>query len=123
MKRDESTLMDQRGASLLEVLLATMIISLSLVGLMATGGVAVRQLHVARSDMQLWSAVQYQVETLMKAGYDSLTTDSSVVQGYPMRWAVSGTDPLKVLFVVESDNRAEQVVEDTIVLYLTDPNK
>ncbi len=123
MKRDGSILTDQRGASLLEVLLAVMIISVSLVGLMATGGVAVRQLHVARADMQLWSAVQYQVETLMKAGYDSLTTDSSVVQGHPMRWTVSGTDPMKVLFVVESETRAQQVVEDTIVLYLTDPHE
>ncbi len=120
---DKSILTDERGASLLEVLLAVMIISLSLVGLMATGGLAVRQLHVARADMQLWSAVQYQVESLMKAGYDSLATDSSVVHGYPMRWTVSGTDPMKVLFVVESENRAQQVVEDTIVLYLTDPNE
>ncbi len=120
---DKSILTDERGASLLEVLLAVMIISLSLVGLMATGGVAVRQLHVARADMQLWSAVQYQVESLMKAGYDSLATDSSVVHGYPMRWTVSGTDPMKVLFVVESETRAQQVVEDTIVLYLTDPNE
>ena len=123
MMRDKSILTDERGASLLEVLLAVMIISLSLVGLMATGGVAVRQLHVARADMQLWSAVQYQVESLMKAGYDSLATDSSVVHGYPMRWTVSGTDPMKVLFVVESETRAQQVVEDTIVLYLTDPNE
>ena len=40
-----------------------------------------------------------------------------------MRWTVSGTDPMKVLFVVESETRAQQVVEDTIVLYLTDPNE
>lgn len=110
-----------RGISLLEVLLAVTLLSLVLLGLIAASGVAVRQLQEARTDTHLWSAVQRQLESLVMAGYDSLTADSAVVDGYSMHWTVTGVDPKKLLFRVESTPPFGAAEEDTVVLYLTDP--
>ena len=108
--------------SLIEVLVAVTILSVTLVSLMAASGVALRQLHAARSDTRLWSAVQHQMETLMKAGHDSVSTDSATVDGVPMHWTVTGTNPKKILLTVEGMNGAGQLAEDTVVLYLADPS-
>ncbi|NIS01065.1 MAG: hypothetical protein GWN99_08355, partial [Gemmatimonadetes bacterium] len=63
-----------------------------------------------------------QVETLVAAGYDSVSTDSGTVQGYSMSWTVSGDDPKQILLVVHRENFRGQMVSDTVVTYLANPN-
>ncbi len=113
---------DERGVSLVELLVAVMILAVALLGLAAAGGVAAQQLHTARTDMHRWVAAQQQIEELVRMGYDSVTTASAVVQGYPMSWTVTGTNPKKVIFTVERTNLSYQTVQDTTVLYFADPN-
>ncbi len=113
---------DERGVSLIELMVAVMILSVALLGLAAAAGVAAQQLHVGRADMHRWAAAQQQLEELVRMGYDSVATDSSVVQGYPMSWTVTGTNPKKVIFTLERTNLSYQTVQDTTVLYFADPN-
>jgi Tfp pilus assembly protein PilV len=120
MKLDR--LREIRGVSLIEIMVGVTILTFALLSLASAGGVAVQQLHLARADMHRWAALQEQIETLSRVGYDSVKTDSSVVQGYPMRWIVNGANPKKVVFLLERTNLSSQVVEDTLVLYFADPN-
>ncbi len=113
---------DERGVSLVELLVAVMILSVALLGLAGAGGVAAQQLHIGRKDMTRWTAAQQQIEELVRTGYDSIATGSSVVQGYPMNWTVTGTNPKKVIFTLERTNLSYQTVKDTTVLYFADPN-
>ena len=113
---------DERGVSLVELLVAVMILSVALLGLAAASGAALQQLHIARTDMHHWAAAQQQIEELVRMGYESVATNSSVVQGYPMSWTVSGTNPKKVIFTLERTNLSYQTVQDTTVLYFADPN-
>ena len=113
---------DERGVSLVELMVAVMILAVALLGLAGAGGVAAQQLQIGRKDMTRWTAAQQQIEELVRTGYDSVTTGSSVVQGYPMTWTVTGTNPKKILFTVQRTNNSDQVVLDTTVLYFADPN-
>ena len=122
MKRLLARLPDERGLSLVEVLVGIIILSVSLLGLAAAGGVAARQVRAGRADMHLWVAMQEQIEDLMRVGYDSVATNSAVVQGYPMNWTVTGTDPKRIDFVVQRTNGSGAAVEDTVILFLADPN-
>ncbi len=113
---------DERGVSLVELMVAVVILSVALLGLAAAAGVAAQQLHIGRADMHHWAATQQQIEELVRMGYDSVATNSSVVQGYPMTWTVTGTNPKKVIFTLERTNLSAQTVQDTTVLYFADPN-
>ncbi len=115
-------LREERGVSLVELMVAVVILAVALLGLAGAGGVAAQQLRIGRTDMHRWAAVQQQMEELVRMGYDSVTTGAAVVQGYPMSWTVSGTNPKKVLFSVERTNLSDQLVKDTTVLYFADPN-
>lgn len=112
---------EDSGISLLELLVAITILSLAVLSLVAAGGVAARQLYIARSDMQVWSATQHQAETLKMSGYDGVTSDSATVQGFPMWWEVTGTNPKEVRLRVQLRDAFGDPVEDTLVLFLADP--
>ena len=115
-------LSDERGISLVELIVGMMILSVSLLGLSAAGGVAARQVHAGRADMQLWAAVQEQVEDLMRLGYESVTSGTGTVQGFPMEWTVTGTTPKRVDLVVQRTNLSGSTVADTLNLYMANPN-
>ena len=115
-------LSDRRGVSLVEILIGVIILTVALLGLAAAGGVAARQVYTGRLDMARWAAVQQQLESLVAEGYDNVQTDSAVVQGYPMRWTVSGTNPKQIMLIMERENYVGQMVEDTFITYLADPN-
>ncbi len=113
---------DERGMSLVEVLVGVIILSTALLSLVGAGGIAARHLYLSRTDMHRWAALQEQVELLRELGYDGVTTDSAVVQGYPLSWTVAGTDPKKVILLLERTNLSAQAVTDTLVLYFADPS-
>jgi len=112
---------ERRGVSLVEILIGVVILTVALLGLAAAGGVAAQQVYRGRQDMHRWVALQQQLETLMATGYDSLSAGSATVQGYPMSWSVSGTDPKQITLVMERENFAGLTVEDTVTTYLANP--
>ncbi len=113
---------DKRGVSLVELLIGMVILAGVLLSLAAAGTLALHQTSRGRADMQLWAAVQRQVDSLFGARWDSLTTGSGTVQGYPMTWTVSGTNPKRIDLDVERLNwTSHQMVRDTLVFYVADP--
>ena len=115
-----STLHDTTGISMIEVLVALIIFSITILGLTSAGIVAGGQLNMGRADIQLWTAVHYQMDQLTAEGYDSVTAGSATVQGYPMTWTIQGTTPKKILLVVDAKDSRGQVKPDTIVTYIAD---
>ncbi len=111
---------DASGISMIEVLVALVIFSVTVLGLTSAGAIAGGQLRMGRRDIQLWTAVHYQLDWLTAQGYDSVAAGSATVQGYPMSWTVEGTNPKKIILVVDAKKSNGQVVPDTIVTYLAD---
>jgi hypothetical protein len=104
--------------ALVEVIVGIMVLATLLLSLAAASGLAARQLYYSRRDMDLWSALQAQAESLQWRGYGNIVDGSGTRQGHPMTWAVAGTDPQVVTIVASWTNRAGQSVADTLVLVL-----
>jgi prepilin-type N-terminal cleavage/methylation domain-containing protein len=115
-------LKEEKGVSLIEVLIGVVILAIALLGLAAAGGVAARQVYNGRLDMARWAAIQEQIESLVAVGYDSISGGSGTVQGYPMTWTVTGTDPKEIMLVITRENYAKQTVQDTLITYMANPN-
>ncbi len=111
---------DAHGFSLLEVLVSVLLFSFVILGLTAAGIIAGAQLRRSGADIGAATAVYYQLEKLTAEGYDSVSAGSATVQGYPMSWDVLGTDPKRVVLVVQFDNGKGVVRPDTFVTYLAD---
>ncbi len=79
---------DSSGISLIEVLVALLIFSSTVLGLTAMGMVAGKQLLTSRNDMRVWTAVHYQMDKLTAMGYDGLTAGAETVQGSSMSWEI-----------------------------------
>jgi Tfp pilus assembly protein PilV len=112
----------REGVTLVEILIGVIILSVALLGLAAAGGVAARQVYMGRVDMGRWAALQQQLESLVATGYDNVADGSGTIQGYPMGWTVTGTNPKQVTLVMTRDNFRGLTVQDTLVTYLADPN-
>jgi prepilin-type N-terminal cleavage/methylation domain-containing protein len=113
---------DRRGFSLVELIVAITVLSVALVGLSGALILTYRNVHSGRVDINAWAAAQTQAETLLADGHQNVSSGSDVVQGFPMRWTVSGTDTKKVLLEVDWPNRGGTLVTDTIVLYIPQPS-
>ena len=115
-------LTDERGLRLVEILVALTIMAGALMSLAGAGALAARHLNSGRTDVNAWAAAQSQAEDLMARGFDTISSGSSTVHGYPMQWTVSGTNPKKVLLEMDWTNGRGSVVKDTVVLYLAEPD-
>lgn len=114
---------DERGVSVVEIVIGILILSAVLLSLAASGTLAFQQTYRGRTDMQLWAAVQRQVDSLFGAHWDGLATGSDTVQGYPMTWTVSGTNPKRIDLEVERLNlTTHHAVRDTLIFYVANPN-
>lgn len=111
----------RRGLSLVEVMIAVVILAIAVLGLAGAAGWAAAQLHRSRLDLNAWAVLQAQVDSLSSVDYDKLADGSTVVSGYPLEWSVSGTNPKKLVLEVQSNLRG-QVRSDTLVLYFSDPD-
>jgi prepilin-type N-terminal cleavage/methylation domain-containing protein len=112
----------QAGFSLVEMLIAIVLFSFAAVSVASMGLMAAKLQRVGRSDDQMWHAVHYQLESLTSMAYDSVTSGSAVVRGYPMSWTVTGTDPKAIILDVETRHISGNTVHDTIVTYLDPGN-
>ncbi len=109
---------DERGASLIEVMVAMVMLTSALLALSGAAGLALRSTNQGRQDLQLWTAVQWTADSLFAAGAGNVTNGSDVVQGRNVSWMVSGADPLRIELLVDRLDRTAQTVQDTVLLYL-----
>lgn len=106
------------GFTLVEVMVALVILATALLSLAAAAGLAVRQLYYSQTDTEWWTAVQLQLEELSSQGFQNVADGSATVEGYPMSWTVSGPDPKTVTVEVTRTRRNGQVVVDTLLLIM-----
>ncbi len=59
------------------------------------------------------------METLIARGYDQISSDSGNVEGYDMRWNVTGEDPKRIELITSRVNHAGQSVEDTVHVFVS----
>ena len=110
----------QKGFTLIEVVMALLIFSFMMGGLMSAGLLASNQLRVGQNDVKVWKAATYQLEKLIAEGYDSVSSGSDTVQGYGTAWTVTGTDPKKILLVIDRKTLSGDIMPDSFVTYLAD---
>lgn len=108
---------NERGISLVEVLVTIVILAGALLSLAAASGHAARQLYHSRTDMNYWAAVQATADSISSVGYLNLSNGSATAGGYPMNWSVSGTDPKTVVLRMQRTSRTGQVIRDSLVMY------
>ncbi len=111
---------DERGASLIEVMVGMVMLASALLALASAAGLALRTTARAGEDVQLWAAVQWTADSLVSMGAGNVADGSGVVQGRTVSWTVSGTDPQRIDLVADRRRMTDLViVKDTLVLYLT----
>ena len=110
--------MGREGISLVEVLVALILLSVILSGLAMAGALAATDLRAGRAQLRVWAAAQEQMEQLTELGSSAVTSGSDTVQGYFMSWTVSGADPAKLALIVEWEGAFGDPTADTLVTYL-----
>ena len=110
----------RQGFTLVEVIIVLLIFSIVMGGLVSAGVVANSQLKVGQNDVRVWKAASYQMEKLIAEGYDSVDSGSDTVQGYPTVWTVTGTQPKKIILVIDRETLSGSVRPDSFVTYLSD---
>ncbi len=117
MSTHASTPGPEGGISLLEVLIALLIFTIGALAAVQQSLTARQQARAGEFMTEATAAVQYQMETLRSLPFDSVTSDSDTVWGFPITWTVSGADPKVVLLTVERPSVLGGVTIDTFVTY------
>lgn len=112
--------LSSKGFSIIEVIVAVVIFTFAILGMTTTSNFVSRQMQIARRDMRMASATQHKIEQLLAGGYSGITSGSGTVDGFPMTWSVSGTNP-KVLVVVASTDTTESAKKDTVITAVAQP--
>ncbi len=111
---------DERGVSLVEIMVAIVLLASAVMSLASAAGLAIRTTIRAREDLQVWAVVQRKADSLVARGAGNITTGSDVVEGRAISWTVSGANPERIDLVVDRAAMMNlAIVKDTIVLYLS----
>ncbi len=112
----------RQGFTLVEVVMALMIFSIMMGGLMSASLVANRQLREGQSDVEVWEVVTYQMEKLIALGYDSIKNGKDTIQGYPVDWKINGMDPKRIYITVDRKSIHGPWKSEAFETYLRDPD-
>ncbi len=112
-------LSNARGVSIIEVIVALFIFTIVVLGLAASGLVASQTLRSGRSFIASSAVAQSKLDSLTAMGWDSIGGASGTdnVQGFPVSWNVLGTNPRRVIVVVQR-TAPTGVFADTFVTYV-----
>jgi prepilin-type N-terminal cleavage/methylation domain-containing protein len=93
---------DQRGMTVIEVLVALVVLSLGIVGVAISSSVASRSVAWAGRHEHAAVVAQAKLDSLTARGADELQdgTFSEEVWGFPVEWEIGGTDPKRITLVV-----------------------
>lgn len=108
---------DESGVALVEVLVAIIMLAGVLLSLAAATGHAARQLYYSSRDMDMWSALQSQVDSLQAAGFKDVSNGAATVDGYNVTWTVTGTDPKKVVVNVNFLTVVGDSLDQSVTMY------
>jgi len=111
--------------SLVEVLVAVTLLAVAMLSLGAAAGIGVRQMGLARQDLQYAADVQQEVDSLSGLPWNTVTSGSANVRGRPFAWTVTAPTANSRLVTVVVERRGQQdqsrIFRDTVVVYLAKP--
>ena len=109
-----------RGASILEVVVATIILLTCVLGVVRMSIVAHQQARAGSFATDMWTVAQLQFEALRAERFDSLSAGTDTIRGYPVAWSVAGTEPKTVTLGVTRPNAIGGEAVDTFVMLVAD---
>jgi prepilin-type N-terminal cleavage/methylation domain-containing protein len=116
---------DRRGFSLVEVLIAVILLSLVALGLAVAATLGVSQVGKAGQDLKYSADVQQVADSLVAAGYGSAVSGSETIRGRSVSWTVSNPTARsrQIEMVVQRRGMASTstTYSDTVRLYLAKP--
>ena len=112
--------LDERGVSVVEIMVGMMMLTTALFSLASAAGLALRTTIRGREDLQTWAAMQRKADSLMARGAGNIVSGADVVQGRAINWVVSGVAPERIDLIVDRRKMVDMtIVKDTLVLYLS----
>lgn len=115
----------RRGMSLIEVMVAVTLLGVAMLSLGAAAGLGVKQMSLARHDLQYAADVQQEVDSLSSLRWNAVTSGSANVRGRPFVWTVTAptvNSRLVTLIVQRQSHRdPTKIFKDTVVMYLAKP--
>ncbi len=116
---------NERGVSLIEVMIGMVILTTALMSLAGSASLALRTTIRGRQDLEMWAAVQRKGDSLVAMGAGNITAGSDVVGGRPISWTVGawtagGLNPQRIDLIVDRAAMVNlSIVKDTVVLYVS----
>lgn len=112
----------RQGFTLIEIIVALVIFSIMMGGLMSASLVASSQLRMGRIDAEVWEVATYQMEKLIAIGYDSIKNGKDTIQGYPVDWKINGSNPKRIYVIIDRRDIHGQWRSESFETYLRDPD-
>ena len=113
------------GFSLVEVLVATTLLTIVMMGLAGAAGVGLSQMGKARQDLLYAADVQQVADSLVAVGWNNVTSGSTSIRGRPVSWtaATVGPNSQQVTLIVQRRGQqdASSLYSDTVALFLAKP--
>ena len=111
---------NERGSTVVEVMIALIVLTTAVTALVASTGFSSRSLVTSRRDLQWWAALQWKADSLMAVDSASAIDGADSVNGYPMSWTVHPGVPTRVDVVVGGAQSIlnDAALADTVVVYL-----
>jgi Tfp pilus assembly protein PilV len=108
------------GISLVEVIVALVLLAAGLLAVTSAGSAVISQLKVAQSEVELWAALQSVGDSLQQLGHGNVTDGSRALDGYNFTWAVDSTLPNLDLVTIAGSVTEPVLRADTMLIYLAD---
>ena len=110
---------DVRGTSLVEVLIALVILTVGVLALAQQSIVARQQALTGEMKSEAAAVAQFKFEEFKAGAFDSISSGSDTLQGHPMSWSVSGSDPKTVTLTVERRGVLQETVTDEFITIIS----
>lgn len=111
----------QNGFTLVEVMVALVLIAVGILGFLSVVGVSGRQLWVGQRDTEVSMLVRDQFERLRARGYDDLTSGERTEGNYHLSWEPDPADSSRVILIATYPRQAGGTMSDTLIAYIDRP--
>ena len=108
------------GSSLVELVVAITLFSLVVLGMVQMAMVSRTLTRAGELKARMWSVASQQMEELRLTPFDDLASGSDSVQGFPVKWTVTGAEPKEVTLVIQRPDVLETSAADTFVMLVSD---
>jgi prepilin-type N-terminal cleavage/methylation domain-containing protein len=106
------------GFTIIELLVSVIIVSIGVVGFVSAVGLASTELWFGRRDSEISMLVTDQLEQIKAMGHDAVQPGERLEGPYRLAWDVEGSNPKKVVLVVEYPRSDGSAQGDTLVTYV-----